>query len=63
MQLAVMDQNAHVGRHQYYNKQGEGVFLRKYRKSSKQWDATLQERRNIHTFLSLWKILEYKENN
>ena len=40
MQLVVLDHNAHTGRQQYQNKDGETVYLRKYRKSSKQWDAT-----------------------
>ena len=40
MQLAVLDHNAHTGRRQYQNKDGENMFQRKYRKSSKQWDVT-----------------------
>jgi len=50
MQLAVLDHNAHTGRQQYRNSDGEIVLQWKYRKSSKQWDATPAPDKKKYTY-------------
>ena len=56
MQLAVLNHNAHTRWQQYQNKDGENVFHRKYRKSSKQWDATPVTEKKKYDYLP--KLME-----
>ena len=49
--LAVLDHNAHTGRENALNHNGDIIYHRKYRKQTKKWDVTPTKSKKLYKYI------------